>query len=262
MKKLAILTALVSAGVFSVSAQAYQAEIGGGYTYVDRDYGHDTHNFAVDGTYYFKPVQTRNSPLNEAAFLDRASNVNASFHYGDNKGTKDTDFNAGVEYFVPNSDFYVSGRAGRDETKVNKADFKNRVTTYGAEVGYLPAPGLLLAIGVTGYEAKTDTNNHRVKTDGADPTVRAKYVTQVGNFDMNFEAAGAFGDLDEYSVRSDLYLDKTLSVGVDYYNNDLTKADEWGISAKKFFNQNVSLEGRAGFGDNDNNYSVRAAYRF
>lgn len=262
MKKLAILTAIVSASVFSLSAQAYQAEVGGSYSYTDRDNGSDTNNFAIDGTYYFKPVQTRNSPLNEAAFLDRASNVNLDFRYGDNKGTKDTDFNAGIEYFVPSTDFYVSARAGRDETKVNKNDYKNRVATYGAEVGYIPTPGLLLALGVTGYEQKKDEGNVRTKTDGADPTVRAKYVTQVGNYDMNFEASGAFGDLDEYRVRSDFYIDKTLSVGVDYYNNDLTKADEWGVSAKKFFNQNVSLEGRAGFGDDDNNYAVRAAYRF
>lgn len=262
MKKLAILTALVSAGVFSVSAQAYQAEIGGGYSYVDRDKGHDTHNFAIDGTYYFKPVQTRNSPLNEAAFLDRASNVNAAVSYGDNSGTKDTNFNGGVEFFVPNSDFYVSAHAGRDETKVNNLDLKNRKTTYGAEVGYMPTAGLLLAAGVTGYEAKTDYENVKYKEDGANPTVRAKYVTQVGQYDMNFEAFGAFGDLDEYGVRSDFYLNKTFSVGLDYHNDDLIKKDEWGISAKKFFNQNVSVEGRAGFGDNDNNYGVRAAYRF
>lgn len=262
MKKLAILTALVSASVFSVSAQAYQAEVGGAYSYTDRDKGHDTNNFAIDGTYYFKPVQVRNSPLNEAAFLDRASNVNAMFKYGDNSGTKDTNFNAGIGYFVPNTDFYVSARAGRDETKINKEDYRNRVTTYGAEVGYLPTPGLLLALGVTGYDAKKDIGDVRIKTNSADPTVRAKYVTQIGQHDVNFEASGAFGDLDEYRVRSDFYIDKTLSVGADYYNNDLTNAEEWGLSAKKFFNQNVSLEGRAGFGKDDNNYGIRAAYRF
>lgn len=262
MKKLAILTALASASLFSVAAHAYQAEIGGGYTYVDRDKGHDTHNFAIDGTYYFKPVQVRNSPLNEAAFLDRASNVNASVQYGDNSGTKDTNFNGGVEFFVPNTDFYVSARAGRDEVKVNNLDSKLRKTTYGAEVGYLPTPGLLLALGVTGYDSKETKKGYTYKEDGANPTVRGKYVTQIGQHDVNFEAFGAFGDLDEYGVRSDFYIDKTLSVGVDYRNDDLIKKDEWGISAKKFFNQNVSLEGRAGFGDNDNNYGVRAAYRF
>lgn len=255
MKKLAIASALLSVVALTGTAHAYQAEVGGSYTYTDWDDFEGTHNFGVDGTYYFNPVQTRNAPLNEAAFLDRASNVKANVNYADNSGVKDTQYGAGLEYYVPNSDFYVSGRVGRNELEVEDTNIDSKVTTYGAEVGYLPAPGLLLALGVTGYDAKHGD-------DGADPTVRAKYVTKVGRYDANFEAYGAFGDLDEYKVRGDLYLDKTLSVGADYYNNDLTERDEFGISAKKFFNQNVSLEGRVGFGDNSNTYGVRAAYRF
>ena len=254
MKKLAIVTALLSACAISASANAYQTEVGGSYIFTDFDKASDTHSFGVDGTYYFKPVQTRDAPLNEAAFLDRASNVSAKVDYADNSGVKNSYFGAGAEVYIPDTDFYVGGHAGRSEVKF-KDTGKNRVTTYGAEVGYLPAPGLLLALGVTGYDVKDGD-------DGADPTVRAKYVTKVGQYDANFEAFGAFGDLDEYRVRGDLYLDKTLSVGADYYNNDLYDHDEFGISAKKFFNQNVSLEGRVGFGDDYNTYGVRAGYRF
>lgn len=256
MKKLAMASALLSAMAFTATAaHAYQAEVGGSYTYNDPDDFDATHQFGVDGTYYFNPVQTRNSPLNEAAFLDRASNVKAHVDYANNDGVKNSEYGAGLEYYVPNSDFYVSGRIGRDELEIKDTPVDNKVTTYGAEVGYLPAPGLLLAVGVTGYDVKDGD-------DGADPTVRAKYVTKVGQYDANFEAFGAFGDLDEYKVRGDLYLDKTLSVGADYYNNDLTERDEFGISGKKFFNQNVSLEGRVGFGDDYNTYGVRAGYRF
>ena len=114
-------------------------------------------------------------------------------------------------------------------------------------------------IHTTGYDVKDGD-------DGADPTVRAKYVTKVGQYDANFEAFGAFGDLDEYKVRGDLYLDKTLSVGADYYNNDLNDQSEVGINARKFFNQQVSLEGRVGFGEQGNNdynsFGVAAKYRF
>lgn len=256
MKKLAITSALLSAmALTGTAAHAYQAEIGGSYTYKDWDDLDETHSFGIDGTYYFKPVQTRNSPLNEAAFLDRASNVNAQVNYADNNGIKDTQYGAGLEYYLPNSDFYLSGLIGRDELKVDNSPIDREKTKYGAEIGYLPAPGLLLALGLTGYDEKDGD-------DGVDPTVRAKYVTQIGQYDANFEAYGAFGDLDEYSVRGDWYLDKTFSVGADYYNNDLTERDEFGISAKKFFNQNVSLEGRVGFGDDYNTYGVRAGYRF
>ena len=255
MKKLAIASALLSVLAVTGTAHAYQAEVGGSYTYTDWDDFDSTNNFGVDGTYYFNPVQTRNAPLAEAAFLNRASNVNAKIDYASNSGVKNSEYGAGVEYFVPNSDFYLSGRLGRTELEVDHTPVDQKVTTYGAEVGYLPAPGLLLAVGVAGYDEKDGK-------DGADPTVRAKYVTQVGGNDVNLEAYGAFGDLDEYRVKGDYYLDKTLSVGADYYNNDLTDRDEWGISAKKFFNQQVSLEGRIGFGDDYNTYGIRGAYRF
>ncbi|OTG85010.1 putative porin [Acinetobacter sp. ANC 4648] len=256
MKKLAIASALLSALAMSGTANAYQAEVGGSYTYTDWDDFDGTHNFGVDGTYYFNPVQTRNVPLNEAAFLDRASNVKAQVNYGNNNDVKNTEYAVGAEYFVPNSDFYLSGDVGRNERKVDNTNIDLKVTTYAAEVGYLPAPGLLIAAGVKGYDAKHGD-------DGADPTIRAKYVTTLGNGkDINLEAGAAFGDLDEYRVRGDYYLDKTLSVGADYYNNGLTDHDEFGLSAKKFLNQQVSLEGRVGFGNDDNTYGVRAAYRF
>lgn len=255
MKKLAIASALLSVFAVTGTAHAYQAEVGGSYTYVDPDHADSDNQFGVDGTYYFNPVQTRNAPLNEAAFLDRASNVNAHVNYANNDNVKNTQYGAGVEYFVPNSDFYLSGDIGRNETKYDGFSDKYKVTTYGAEVGYLPAPGLLLAAGLKGYDVKDGDS-------GTDPTVRAKYVTQVGGNDINLEAYGAFGDLDEYGVKGDYYLDKTLSVGVDYYNNDLSKQDEWGFSAKKFFSQQVSLEGRIGLGDDYNTYGIRGAYRF
>ena len=254
MKKLAIASALLSALAITGTANAYQAEIGASAGLIDPDNDSSSGSFGVDGTYYFNPVQTRNAPLAEAAFLDRASNVNAKYQYDEVGDNEAHTYGVGAEYFVPNSDFYLSGNVSGHDLKDND-DLNNDLTTYGAEVGYLPAPGLLLAVGVTGYDEKDGK-------DGADPTVRAKYVTQVGGNDVNLEAYGAFGDLDEYRVKGDYYLDKTLSVGADYYNNDLTDRDEWGISAKKFFNQQVSLEGRIGFGDDYNTYGIRGAYRF
>ena len=99
MKKLAIASALLSIiAMTGTAAHAYQAEVGGSYTYANWDDYDATHNFGVDGTYYFNPVQIRNSPLNEAAFLDRASNVKANVDYANNNGIKDTQYGAGLEY--------------------------------------------------------------------------------------------------------------------------------------------------------------------
>ncbi|MFX6713311.1 putative porin, partial [Acinetobacter baumannii] len=64
-----------------------------------------------------------------------------------------------------------------------------KTTRYNAEVGYLPAPGLLFALGLQGYDTKNGG-------DYVDPTLRAKYVTQVGQHDVNLEARCVFGNND------------------------------------------------------------------
>ncbi|AUX90777.1 putative porin [Acinetobacter sp. ACNIH1] len=245
LKKLALATALI-AGLGT--AHAYQAEVGGTIALVDPDNGDTSTGFAIDGTYYFNPVQVKNSPLNEAAFLNRASNINAAVSYIDYDLFDVTTFNVGVEYFVPNSDFYVSGNIGQSSTD------DDDTTLYSAELGYLPVPGLLLAVGLAGYDND--------EGDDVDPTLRAKYVTQVGQYDMNFEGGASFGDLDAYSLGADLYLDKTFSVGLGYSDSDINNSDVFTIRAKKFFNQQVSLEGSIDFADEGNIFGVRGAYRF
>ncbi len=259
MKKLAIASAVLSVvALTGTAAHAYQAEVGVSAGLIDPDNGGSSGSFGVDGTYYFNPVQTRNAPLAEAAFLDRASNVKAKYQYDEVGDNERHQYGVGAEYFVPNSDFYLSGSVGRDDLEFrNGADFDT--TVYSAEVGYLPAPGLLIAAGLKGYDNDLD--------DGVDPTLRAKYVTTLSNGkDINLEAGAAFGDLDEFNVKADYFIDKTLSVGVDYYDNDLARNNEFGVSARKFINQQVSLEGRVGFGESGNNdynrFGVAAKYRF
>ncbi|HJF26995.1 putative porin [Acinetobacter bohemicus] len=249
LKKLTLATALIAS---LGTAHAYQAEVGGTIALVDPDNGDTSTGFAIDGTYYFNPVQVKNSPLNEAAFLNRASNINAAVSYIDYDLFDVTTFNVGVEYFVPNSDFYVSGNIGQSSTDTPIGD--DDTTLYSAELGYLPVPGLLVAVGLAGYDNDAG--------DDVDPTLRAKYVTQVGQYDMNFEGGASFGDLDAYNLGADLYLDKTFSVGLGFSDSDLENSDVFTIRAKKFFTQQVSLEGSIDFADEGNIFGVRGAYRF
>lgn len=251
MKKLSLATAILAATVtlVTVNANAYQAEIGATYDYTDYDHGGSSDVAGVDGTYYFKPVQVKNSPLNEAAFLDSASNVNGSLKFSDD----DIRVGAGVEYFVPNSNFYLNGKLGYTNPDHDEADDTLR---YSAEVGMLPIPGLLLAVGFTGED--TDGGDNDI-----DPSLRAKYVTKVGAYDMNFEAGTTFGDIDVYNLGADIYLDQTLSLGAAYESDfDSINDDVFTLRAKKFLNQQVSLEGSVGFSDDSNEFGLRGAYRF
>lgn len=271
IKKLTITSALLA---FISPVHAFQTEIGGTVDYIDYD-TITTPNYStkqeetrlnLDATYYFNPVNVKNSPLNEAAFLDRASNIKGNAYYQENDNKFDiksyeskVDYigaGAGIEYFLPNSNFYVNLQLDYEKYELKYKQSGTKYTgkewNYHAEIGYLPAPGLLIAAGIQGWDTDND--------DGTDPTLRAKYVTQIANHDINLEASAGFGDLDDFSLRGDYYIDKTLSLGVDYYDND--HYDEFGINAKKFFNQKISVEGRLGFGDTEDNYSIRAAYRF
>ncbi|WP_180169552.1 putative porin [Acinetobacter sp. YH12021] len=246
---MAVATALL-AGLST--AHAYQAEIGGSLLVIDPDYENaDTSTgFALDGTFYFNPVQVKNSPLNEAAFLNRASNVNAEISYIDFDVAESTSFGIGVEYFVPNTDFYVSAGIGQTTVEFDGFDFDT--TNYTAELGYLPVSGLLIAAGIVGFDND--------EADNTDATLRAKYVTQVGAYDMNFEGGVVFADDEMFTLGTDLYLDKTFSIGLGY--TDDGEDDTFQIRAKKFFNQQVSLEGSIDFEENANVFGLRAAYRF
>lgn len=258
MKKLAIASALFSALAVAGTANAYQAEVGVSAGLTDPDHGSTTGTYGVNGTAYFKPVQVRNSPLAEAAYLDRASNVKAQYNYSKVDDVKLHNYSAGVEYFVPDSDFYVGGEIGRKDLKFKNASNLN-TTVYTAEVGYLPAPGLLVAVGAKGFR---NDDVHRTS-----PSLRAKYVTALSNGqDINLEAGATFGKTREYNVAADYYFDKTLSVGADFHKNNYLENREYGIKVDKFFTQNISLEGRVGFGKLDHNdytsYGLAAKYRF
>lgn len=255
MKKLSLATALIAAtsALAAINANAYQFEVDGNAGYVNPDQGSSGSNFGVGGKYYFNDVQDKGAPLAEAGFASKASNVSVTGNF-QNAGDADVNtYGAGVEYFVPNSEFYLSGQIDRQDVKHGQD-----TTYYKAEVGYMPVTNLLLAVGAKGYNNDND--------DGVDPTIRAKYLTKVGTHDVNLEAGASFGDLDEYNLAADYYIDKTFSLGADYYSNDLTDLNEFGITARKFINPQLSVNGRVGFGEvgkNDyNSFGIGASYRF
>lgn len=262
MKKLAIASAVIFASWFGQNAMAniYHAEVKAALGYVDPDHGSSGSEYKLQGKYFFNPVETRDSPLAESAFLDRASNISVHGDFSNRGDTDENSYGAELEVFVPRSDFYASAGFKQNNEKHKVNGFKHHwdTTYYNAEIGYLPTAGLLIAAGVEGFDNDQDT--------GIDPTIRAKYITQVAGKDLNLEAGIAFGDLDEYHLEADYYLNKTFSVGADYSDNDVDEVSEFGFKARKFFTHQLSLEGRVGFGkefNNDyNSFDLTARYHF
>lgn len=282
MKKVLLATAIAALSISA--AQAYQVELNGSATYNHTDvpggnadtYGLGSPEFfgvpalgtpstpGLQGTYYFNQVNDRNGPLAEAAFTQRASNVNASYSYANNSDleTHINSFNAGGEFYVPNSDFYASASIGRNFTKIK--GFKQvGVTGYTAEVGLLPINNLLVAVGVAGLDTANENET--------DPTIRAKYLTKLNNNDVNIEGNVRVGDgFNMYGISGDYYLDRTLSIGASYNLTTVDNEDDIysvGLNARKFIAQNISVQGGVNFGKavgNADNFGlmVGGTYRF
>lgn len=277
LKQLALTTALIAS--FG-TAHAYQAEINANYenTSFDGD-SEDLDTFGISGKYYLNGVITKNSPLAEAAFLSKASNIGLGYANSsiDEDGADLEIDTVGLngEFFIPNSQFYVSGSLNRSEVTVEgefgKASDDN--VGYALEAGYLPVDGLLIAAGVAKenldpmYVSKNgfiDTfSNISAVADDTAVTLRAKYVTQIGNHFTNFEGATYFGDETAYRLGADLYIDPTLSVGVSFMDTTFDDFDTvWAVRAQKFFTPAIAVGLNYTTTEDADSYGINGTFRF
>lgn len=267
MKKQLIASAIIAALSLDV-AYAYQAELNGGVGYgrVNVSGGDiSAVDAAVGVTVYLDPVATNRGPLAEAAFINRASSGTVVYNYVQTNIPNSSDLKAQsvvgqFDYYVPQTNLYLSGNVGRSIFNVSGGN----ATTYGGEIGVLPVTNLLLAIGDVSARVNSDTRN--------DPTIRAKYLTQIAEHAVNLEARAQFGKntTDGYRVAGDYYLDRTLSLGADYTlqtEKGFDNAYSFGLNARKFFAENCSVQVNANVGrdnnrDHDYGFGVAGTYRF
>lgn len=231
---------------------AYEIETGAKVGILNPEHQNTGYNLGLNGTYYLKNVRNHHQvPLAESAFVNKASHIRADAQWNDIGASKLNTYSLSSEYFIPATLLVANAKLSRNNTD-------NKSTHYSAELGYMPVNSLLVAIGATGYTSQ--------KIDGIDPTIRAKYLTKIANNYVNLEGSMSFGDLDEYNLSADYYLDKTLSVGADYYQDKISNYKVFGFKAEKFFTTNTSLGGRITFGDanntNYNSFGINGKYRF
>ncbi|MBC9229088.1 putative porin [bacterium SPL81] len=303
MKKLALVTALLSS-IIGLNAHAYQTEINGSYEYTDIDQG-KINTATINGKYYFEPVQTRSAPLAEAAFLNKASNIGLGYAYAklsDKLGFSEDElflnspavianykqeFNAiGVqgEFFIPNSQFYVSGSINRTDVKDTAEAFGYSYSEstdgngYSIEAGFLPINGLLLAVGVADLSESVDpvqvtkhgfitnlANAAAVSGENDDTavTLRAKYVSEIAGYYTNLEAQTYIGDETSYRLGADLYLDPTLSIGLSFADSTADDSDTiFNIRAQKFITPQFALGVGYTTLDDADSYSINGTLRF
>ena len=265
MKKLGLATALLLA---MTGAQAYQFEVQGQSEYIDNTVNDKNFTGAVQGTYYFKNVDSSKGPLAEAAFLNQASNVSVAYNYGEyDVDADDSDFvahtyGAKAEAYIPTKfvPAYVSASYNHTKLDGKGGEADDQGDRYALELGAVVAPNFLVAVGYTSVadQASLDAfnimNNGVAKaalesdTIGDDQdaiTARTKYVGAIDgtNMAIGFETGLVYGEDTAYTLKTDLYLTPKLSAGVSYaassFNDSPSKA--WGVNVNYFITPAVAV---------------------
>ena len=265
MKKLGLATALLLA---MTGAQAYQFEVQGQSEFIDNTVNDKNFTGAVQGTYYFKNVDASKGPLAEAAFLNQASNASLAYNYGEYDVNADKadltshTIGAKAEAYIPTKVVPVYASASYSNTitdnKDNKAD--DHGDRYAVEVGALAAPNFLVAVGYTSVadqfalDAFNVMSNGVVKAVGETATInedqdaitaRTKYVGAIDgtNMAIGFETNLLFAEYKAYSLKTDLFVNPKLSVGVSYAESSFagTPDSAWGANVNYFITPAVAV---------------------
>ncbi|WP_296277821.1 porin Omp33-36 [uncultured Acinetobacter sp.] len=264
MKKLGLATALLLA---MTGAQAYQFEVQGQSEYIDTTVNDKDFTGGLQGTYYFKNVDSSKGPLAEAAFLNQASNVSLAYNFGE-LGSNGIDiaahnFGAKAEVYVPTPYVPVYTSASYSHTildsKNNNAS-DDQGDRYALEVGALPINNFLVAVGYTSAadQAAIDAFNvmgngvakatAEAVTIGEDQdaiTARTKYVGAIDgtNMAIGFESGLIYGDATAYQFKTDLYVTPQISVGASYAASsyDGTPDSAWGANVNYFITPAIAV---------------------
>lgn len=308
MKKINSLSAwmVLGAFVFGYAANAaaqdtYRGEVSAAYVTIEQendDFEMDIYGASLD--YYFTEVATQEHPLAEAAFLERAGNVNITAATGDvdanfllSEGDL-TMFSAAVNYFQPNSPFFAG--LEYSDTKLDDfapTDIDSETEEIGVSLGYFPAKNLLVAFRYSQAEEEvkiailpfpvdktTDFDNYEI---------RAKYVNELGGgaafnleggieikeFDVKDNTSTLTDDGSNTTgfVSGDYYINNSLSLGggleVNSGDDESAEGDTFIFRVRNFFTPRFSAAityetfsaDNSGFNDEDT-IDIRLSARF
>lgn len=249
MKK-TLLATTVAALTFApaVFAENYQIEGGMHYNYVDLDGpgSPSSDNFGLDFTYHLEEVSTFGHPLKEAGFLERSTNVGASYNNWSGDGAKGNIFSLNGEAFI--EDFYLSANVDINSwnSSFGKSAYgKSSTTDFGIKAGFLPTDGLLLTLGYD-LEEKGTVKNGKLKNLGT-ISLGGKFVTPLeGEMALNLEGEIGFQDDKNdtviYTLGGDFYFDRAISAGLWVSDSDASGAKtEAGVRGNFFITPLVSL---------------------
>lgn len=238
----------------------------------------------LGGVTYFAPVNTTRGPLAEAAFISRASGVRLTYSRSDidakiawmdeEVSSEYTTDNAvlSVDYYVPNTIFYLSLGVSAAKTKFSSRRISNGTIIRHSDSGKWDYQGIA-SLGVTPVNNLLLWSNFYEGQDVSDDwNVNGKYLLLLnGERALNFQVGYSvendedYGDIANPSISSDYYFNKTFSVGVAYYLTDYEYVDDehtYELRARKFFSESISVQASFAKLEDDRTALIGASYRF
>lgn len=273
--------ALVLAAEVS-TAQTYRSEVRLGYLDSNNElFNSDSSAWMAGGTYYFSPVNSTNHPLAEAAFLEKASNIGIGYvrdewkysslrqaygTYSYETSIEGRDVAGTIEFFIPNSIFYIAAGVTNEEERSRTVSFhmedgfidpdvetftdRTSETTWQGSVGLTPIDGLLVR--TTFYE-DSEVDKHW--------DLNAKYITEILGRTVNLESSyNSYEDDSTQSFAGDVYFGRTLSIGAGYVFGG--GSDGYQIRARKFFTDKLSVNATFASSEDLDAYAIAFALRF
>lgn len=260
-------TALV-AGIglaLSVTAQAdYQWELGGDYTYgkINADVKNNTvvGNQSEDidenigglyGTWYMENVDTSKGPLNEAAFLDHASNITIFGRDGEvDLGSLDRDlddqdghsYGIDMRYVAEGPGWKLSGwlmDLGYEYQELGDSD----IDFYHVGIGKYLTPNTTLVL-----DYQTINVNNGGDTDGYSVDLDHFFAFSNGGLKVNVNAGKVVvsdaDDVEIYGIGGTWYLNNNLGFGAGYQNASQNgyEVNSWAVNANWFITESFALD--------------------
>lgn len=261
-------TALV-AGIglaLSVTAQAdYQWELGGDYTYGEvsadvknnsienRSEDLDVNAGGLFGTYYLENVDTSKGPLNEAAFLDHASNITIFGNDGEldlsslDRDLDDEDVTSyGIEsrYVAEGPGWKLSGwlmDLGYEYIEVGDA---TEVDVVNVGIGKYLTPNTTLVLDYENYSV-----NNGGDTDGYGLSLDHFFPFSSGGLKVGLDGGKTVvkddDDVESYGIDGTWYFSNNFGIGAGYENTTLpsgAEVDAWSVNGNWFITESFAMD--------------------
>ncbi len=261
MFKKTVIAAGLGLALSSAAHAEYQWELGANSGTGDIDLGRysaDQDFFGLTGTYYFDRVDTTKGPLAEAAFLDRASNIELDVRTGEVEGDDedyDVDSYAGSSRLVlGEGGWIVDLGARRDEIE----DLEIDTFTVGGGKYVLENTAVVLSYSNIDEENTDDADKYELGLEhlwqfdmGA-----VKLDANIGRIDLEES-----DDIDLWGLDGTYYVTDRLGFGAGYeqQDSDDVEIERWSVFGQWFATENVALSlGYTNEEDQDVDYEADA----